>query len=72
MLTLILSIAIYYVTSSILRSDSTPSPVVYGKKCANFHEMTSRNLIIACRVQGIRYTGMNKAQMIEELYSYTY
>lgn len=72
MLTIILSIAIYYITSSILRSDDTPLPVEYGKKCANFHEMTSRNLIKACRVQGIRYTGMNKAQMIAELYSYTY
>ena len=72
MLTIILTVTIYYVTSSILRSGSTPSPVVYGKKCANFHEMTSRNLIIACRVQGIRYSGMTKADMIAELYSYTY
>ena len=72
MLTLILSIAIYYVTSSILRSDSTPSPVVYGKKCANFHTMNTRNLIAACKVQGIRYSGMTKADMIAELYSYTY
>jgi hypothetical protein len=74
---LILTIALYYISSYILRNDHShvtiTSPIrCYDKPSVNFHECTSRQLIAACKVQGIKYTGMNKAQMIEELYSYTY
>ena len=72
MLTVILTIALYLITSSIIRSDKfepITTPVTYGKPTKNFHKMSYNELRASCKVQGIKCGTIE--YMIEELYSYT-
>ena len=72
MLTIILTITLYYVTSSIIRTDRFDPitvPVAYGKATKNFHKMTYNELRASCKVQGIKCGTIE--YMVEELYSYT-